>query len=327
MNVVNPPRNCFANIRNLLALYALITLRFSARSSTLEEFAPHFSTSVQIVWAAPTNNLPAKLWVYKKRPEIFSRAVISNAIVLGSLQNKGFPKPSTNRICWDLDNCPCGHPCTFSVEPDDGTISYSLPGFRNGAPADLPSDEALTKRAWECAFQLGVDRTQLVFKEIAGNFCQYDERGRLVSNNVCGRRISFARRIDGWDCYSDNEGFLIELGNHGQIRSFSLMWPRLEPNEIHHVISPQQMIASIRAFRTILSPNQEEDHYFERLKNLAGATKVVITKVTPLFGEGEFGVIPRGNEPVIYVAPFAELEMRGELVEHKYEFPAFLSDS
>jgi hypothetical protein len=46
------------------------------------------STNAQIIWKAPTNNLPKSFWIYKKLPRVFSAAVISNALMLASFQSK-----------------------------------------------------------------------------------------------------------------------------------------------------------------------------------------------------------------------------------------------
>ena len=55
-------------------------------------------------------------------------------------------------------------------------------------------------------------------------------------------------------------------------------------------------------------PNADEEKYFERVKALANAKKITITKITPYYGEGVFGEMPTNNEPSESVAPFAELE-------------------
>ena len=58
-------------------------------STTMEDIAPRFPTNTEIVWKVPSNQLPHDIWVYKRLPRVFSAAVISNAIVLASLQSKG----------------------------------------------------------------------------------------------------------------------------------------------------------------------------------------------------------------------------------------------
>jgi hypothetical protein len=297
---------------------------------TLEELSPHFSTNAEIVWKAPTNQLPAKLWVYKKQPHLFSQAVISNAIVLGSLQDKGIPKSSTNRICWDYDSCPCGHTCTFSIIPDVGVLSYAFPGFRNASSEDIPGNEVIARRAWECAFLLGLDRAQLAQRGITTNFCDYDQHGKPVKNNACGRGITLARRIDGVELFGDDPAFLIEFGSHGQIRFFSVTWPELEPCEIRQVASPEQIVACIRASQTLVSPNGDETDYLGRVKSLAQAKKLTITRITPYYSDGVYGEMPKKNESTTVLTPIAQLDAVAEVDNRKVNVsllsPILISD-
>jgi hypothetical protein len=55
-------------------------------------------------------------------------------------------------------------------------------------------------------------------------------------------------------------------------------------------------------------PDIDEEDYFARLKKLAGAKKLTITKITPCYGAGVFGEVPTNDVPCKFVTPFAELE-------------------
>jgi hypothetical protein len=237
---------------------AVVTVSMcSAASLTLEDISPHFATNTEIIWKAETNQLRGQFWVYRKLPEMFSQQVISNAVVLASLQDKGFPKPSTKTLRWDFDPYRriTGHPCTFSIEPKNGVIAYTFPGFRNGSPEGIPSDEVIVKRAFESAMLLGIEPTQIAKKGITTNYCDYAMKGRRTTNNASGRSIMLPRRIDGVDFHGEGEGegFSIEFGSQGLIRSFSLTWPRLKPYRKHETATPSQIISCIRGFKTPLT--------------------------------------------------------------------------
>ena len=107
---------------------------------TLEEFSPRLSASAQVVWNAPTNNLLRSLWVYQRHgPRIFSPAIISNAMVLGSLQGKGIPKPPTKDFfIWEDrgPNYPGPIPARFSIRPAFGTM---FPRCKMTLPPAAPS--------------------------------------------------------------------------------------------------------------------------------------------------------------------------------------------
>ena len=198
----------------------------------------------------------------------------------------------------------------FAISPEFANIGYRLKYHYLGSPADIPSDESIAKRAWEIADQLGLDRRQLAQKEITTNLCEYDLKGRLTTNNPCGHGISLARRVDRVDFYSSDEGFSIEFGSGGQIRSFSLSLPNLKQFETHPIASPEQIIRCIRAYQTPMAlPSNDDGSYLTRVKELAKAKKLSITKVTPFYGEGRYGQEPKEQGLAEFVSPFAELEV------------------
>ncbi|MGH7952978.1 MAG: hypothetical protein ACREFE_13830 [Limisphaerales bacterium] len=296
-----------------LATVVMTAFSFQAVATPLEDFCPHLSTNAPIIWQAPTNSLPKSFWIYRRLPpRPFSAIVISNAMVLASLQSKGFPKSSTNAFfIWSPPN-PCGTSFSiFSIQPVSATISFSPPE-QSHSTNNIPDDDTIVKRAWTCAAQLGIDPAQIAFKEMTSRFNQ-DENGNDVTNQLCGRGVFLSRKLDGilfWGNgeNGDNDGFWIEFGSHGQVRAFSLVGPDLKRNELQSTASSQQIIACIRAFKTMTPPNGDEPDYFGRLKKLTKTKKLIITKITPYYGEGIYGETPTNDEPSKIIAPFAELE-------------------
>jgi hypothetical protein len=299
-------------------LAVILTTAFCALAdiSSLERFSPHFSTNTPILWTASTNHLPKNIWTYRRLgPRVFPATVISNAIVLASLQSKGFPKPSANQTCYTADedaNSPCGHPCIFSINPDSASLSYSIRHPNMGSVEDIPSDETIVKLAWDCALRLDVKPAEVVGGKLASHF-NSDENGDRLTNQISGRNIYLSRQLDGV-CFwgngddSSNDGFWIEFGRHGVVRGFSLTWPNLERHKSLPIVNPDEIIACIRAHKIIVIPNADEERYFDRVKALANARKFTITKITPYYMEGVFGEVPANNEPSKIVAPIAELE-------------------
>lgn len=134
-----------------LVYIAVLAVCVRAVALSIEDVSPHFSAGAQIIWKAPTNDLPKTLWTYKRLPpRPFSVQVISNAIAMASLQDKAFPKPSTNDFYLAEDkgpNYPGPLPVYFSITPKSGTIFYSLP-HPDTNTADIPADAILIQRAW-----------------------------------------------------------------------------------------------------------------------------------------------------------------------------------
>jgi hypothetical protein len=293
------------------AIFATIFSSFAGSTNSLERFSPRFSTNTEIQWQAPTNRLPKSFWIYKRLPPWpFSASVISNAVILASLQDKGFPKPSTNAFfIWSAPN-PCGMGFSiFSIQPATTTISFFSTN-QNLSTDNVPDDETVTKRAFECAARFGLDQAHLIPKNVysSSNAAGCEE---TLTNGICARGIFLSRKLDGVGFFGDanngSEGFSIEFGSRGQIRSFSFVWPNLEPDQKSLAASPKEIIRYIREHKVMVLPG-DEPNYFGRIKMLAKAKAFTITKIMPCYGEGVFGEVPTNDVPPEFVTPFAELE-------------------
>ncbi|MGH7991542.1 MAG: hypothetical protein ACREDS_15300, partial [Limisphaerales bacterium] len=220
-------------MKTIALLFIFLAAVFSSfAADTLENFCPHFSTNTEIIWQAPTNQLPNNFWIYKRLPpHPFSATVISNAVIFASLEHKISPEPSTNDFFLPEDhpqNYPGTIPIIFSITPKSATISYGLPHPSTNT-SDIPADKILVQRAWACATQLGVDPAQIAFKEMTSRFNQ-NQNGDDLTNQLCGRGVFLSRKLDGilfWGNGENggSEGFWIEFGSHGQVHAFSLVWP------------------------------------------------------------------------------------------------------
>jgi hypothetical protein len=307
----------------------LTTMSFSLRAAILpmENFCPHFSTNILVVWQAPTNQLPTNLGNYKMLvPRPFKAGVLSNAVMLASLENLGFPKPDTNLTCYSDDcHCSCVSFCYFTIAPESGAIQFTEP-HRNDLSEAIPDEKQILNMAWECAAQFGINRKELIPRKVYVSNCD--------SNRICGRGIFLSRSLDGIgfrgngnDGYSP-EGFGIEVGGDWQIRSFTITWPDLKRSEKSRTLNADEIIACLRAQKAIVLPNNDEEKYFERIKWLANATKVTITKVTPYYGEGILG--DTNDIPAKVVSPYAEIEAIADLentnVPFQFVSPIIASD-
>jgi hypothetical protein len=283
-----------ASVASPLLVAAVALTSFSCFADyMLEDLSPHFSTNMPIVWQAPTDQLPKSFWIYKKLPRVFSATTISNAIILASFQAKGFPKLSTNQvILWADRFTGEPQPPNFVILPDEGQLSYSLGDRAPNSPEGIATNRAAVERAWNCLAQLGLDRSQFV---------------ETNDTSSGGYGVFLPRQIDGTLAQNGAEGFQIQFGRKWNVQQFCLLWPKLEPERQGEIAGPSQIIACIRAFKTPLVPDNKPD-YFARVKHLAEAKKLIITKITPYYGEGVFGETPTNNQPSKIITPFAELE-------------------
>jgi hypothetical protein len=212
----------------------LATVFYSqAAAVTLENVSLRFSTNTQIIWLAPTNNLQRSFWIYKKMPRVFSANTISNAVVLASLQSKGFPQPSTKPIViWADRQDGEPDPPYFEITPDWGEFSYSLGDRGPDSAAEYFKDAATVERAWDSLEQLGIDRREFVKTNIAS----YGEYG-----------VFLPRQIDGIRVYDESEGFSFQqFGSPKRIRHFWLSLPNLERTQKSPTASTQEIVACIQ---------------------------------------------------------------------------------
>jgi hypothetical protein len=294
-------------------------LSASAESRALEEISSHMFTNAAIVWQAPTNQLPKSIWVYRRiLPRVFPEAIVSNAIVLGSLQSKGFPKPSTNYFGIREDKGPhydpwAAHHDIFGIYPDIAYLFYSVPDYNADSGKDIPTDETIARQAWKCAAQLGLDPAMLVQGDFFTHFCDTEQNGEVV-HHVCGRGVFLSRQLHGVaflpgrDEGDAVEGFAIQFGSHGQLRGFSLCWPTLERHELQAIIGPQEIIRCVKEHKISVLPIAEEKDFFGRLQELGKAKKLIINKITPYYADFVFRDVSTNNASSQFATPLAELE-------------------
>lgn len=161
---------------------------------------------------------------------------------------------------------------------------------------NIPSDEVLAKRAWDYAFQLGVDREQVTQESVENRDVQYQKILGVETNQVFWRIVNLSRRIDGFGFFENVEGFSAHFGNNGQLKQCSLSWPNLEPFQIQQMPNGEEIVNWIRAGRSMPEPEVLEDQDHNRLHALRNSKKLTITKITPLYGEGFFGEMPKSND-------------------------------
>jgi hypothetical protein len=299
----------------ILVLVFVVSLSTSAGFPTVEELSSHLFTNGPIAWQLQTNDLPKRFWIYQRHlPHIFSATAITNAIVLGSLQSKGFPQPSTNETCIVAEPpCPCGNVCNLFINPSEASMEYVSPNYKNGSPDGIPSDEAIVKSAWDYVPQLGLDSTYMLQKSFFTHSFNADQTGGGSTNFICGRGVFLSRLLDGFTFFSsdntgsDAEGFSLELGSYGEIRYFCFRWSALERYEQQQTASLKEISECIKAHKAIVLPNPDEVDYFARLRRLANAKKITITEITPVYCDGVLGKVPTNDAPCEFATPFAEL--------------------
>jgi hypothetical protein len=307
-------------VKSFPPLTAFLATAFCAcaNAQSWQEVSSHVFTDAAVIWQIPTNQIPKSLWVYRRLlPHIFPPGVISNAVVLGSLQSRGFPPSTTNDFYLPQqvpENWPGTIPTLLGIRPCDAYLYYTIPAYGAISPKEVPNDDTIMRAARKTAPLLGLDPANLEHGKIYTHSCVIDQ----AVNTFCGRGVFFPRYLDGISFFSaaddgeSAEGFSMEFGEGGKIQAFSLRWSDVERAKYERTASPSEMARCIQTHHVIVLPNFKEDD-FARLRKLATATKLTVTKITPYYGEGMFGEAPANDVPPEFITPFAELEAMAEL--------------
>ena len=311
------------NLWQIVAASAIVFIGgfpMAVTAQSWQELSSHLFTNAAIDWQVSTSHLPESFWIYRRNlPRVFPATVISNAIVLGSLQDRGFPRPSTKDFYIfkrEPPDWPTGIPSIFGMLPRAAYLYYVMPDCRPISKTGIPNDDVVAGLAVKYAPKLGLDPSKLTERKFYTHWCQTDDG----ATNFCGRGIFFPRHLDGIPFFSANdegdgaEGYSMEFGEHGRIQAFSVRWSEIEHYRRELVASPVEIIGCLRAHKSIVLPNFVEGDFY-RLRKLATAKKFTITKITLYYEEGLFGEMATNDVPSEFATPFAELEARAELYD------------
>lgn len=310
----------------ILVIILISVLSAVADYPTVQEATSHLFTNAVIIWKAPTDTLPQSFWIYQRTlPRIFSETVISNAFVLGSLQQKDFPKSSTKDFYIQEDfppNWPGAVPDIFGIRPNDALLFYQMPGYAadsKRAGVGIPNDKMILAQAWKYARQLGLDTNKMALKSFYTHFCNADDNRSTETNAVCSRGVFLSRQLDGVSFFADDEegdggeGFFVEFGGNGKIRSYSLRWSDVHRGRVIPMATPQEIIHHIQIHKILVLPDVNEKDYFTRLQKLASTRRVIVTRITPYYFEGVFGESPTVDALSKLITPVAELDAIADL--------------
>jgi hypothetical protein len=259
---------------------------------------------VEIVWSAPTNDLPYGLWIYKVIPQNYSMAVISNAMAVGSFQMRDIIDPrNTNMICFQDKKDSWRK--RLKIIPSEGRMEYLDQWESKEIPEGVPNEEEAAKLAMNYLFLLGVDRSQIINKPYIHSDIEIrSKKGLTTWEGTCKCSVRFERRIDGLRAIGGN--FDIVFGSHAIVRSFDLSWQNLLPYESHPIANGNGIISYIKNGKAVL-PVPEFD--FSQLSQ----TKILtVTKITPCYFYE-----PTGDG---LLHPLAELEMIADLGNTNFNF-------
>jgi hypothetical protein len=285
-------------------------LAFASNGPAFESSFPKFQVNhPEIVWAAPTNQSRAALWVYKVMPQNFPVAAISKLMALGSFTNEIVTTKDPLYFANESNTC------NLVVQPLQGWIRYSdyyaPPNHWDRTNhlweqvAGVPDNAKVEKLGLKFLKQFGIGPADLAQKA-NGYLLTFGEkqtrgyfdrrRGKYIDDEVIARGVFFNRRIDGVNFAGIGIGGGCEImyGNHAKIADFKLVWRNLQPYEHRQVASPDEIMQQIREGKAVMT--------HKNLVKPAEIKRMTITDCAPLYMSAD------GEETQDFVYPFAQVE-------------------
>jgi len=297
---------------------------FASDGPVFESSFPKFQVhDPEIVWAPPTNQSRAALWIYKVITRSFSGTIVSNLMVLGSFTvqdeqkwQREISQTNTEPLLFANQS----NTCNLLIVPSQGRIEY-WDGFAEANHWDrinhlvepvegVPNDAKAEKLGLKFLKQFGIQRADLA-QNAKGHLLTFGEkrtrgyfdrrRGKYIDDEIIARGIFFNRRIDGVNFagVGIGSGCEIMFANHAKIANFKLVWRNLQPCEHRQVASVDEIMQWIQEGKAVMT--------HKNLVNPAVVKKLTIMDCSPLY------MGAAGEEAQDFVYPFAQIEAVADL--------------
>jgi hypothetical protein len=267
-------------------------------------------TNVNLIWNAPTNNLPKALWNYRALPSEISPAVISNLVTLGAFTDKDkrvFPDNIHTISYTD----PTGKR-SLLVNTDWVFINYGDAEANDMHITEgVPNKQQALDIATNWLPKLGIDRDQLARKSPSGDllifggeattFLYKNWSGPAYATNVSTYQVTFKRSLDGVQISggSARGGYGIGIGHHGKISRILVSWRKYERDKLYPTATPERFLKWIQEGKAVWYSDDLSFIDWPSVK------RIIVRKVTPYYYSEGYG---ENDKPQNAAFPFAEME-------------------
>lgn len=307
-------------LRILIMLQAVVSVAFAA-GPPLDNFCVLFDGShCEVVWEAPTNDLPAAVKIFKVVPAKFSAETVSNLLQLADLTPKNRKRPPSGGVFDDRD-VQCygdrGETRHLLLIPSQGYIVLRKEGVTAG-----PKDEVVgvpeIRKALNLALGLlpmiGISKSEIATNSQSGlpvslmeatDFYKDKATGQVVSN-VISRGVNLTRQIDGIPVWG-SAGMFAHFGNEGKLAELNVTWRAVAPFKECSVPLPDDFMRLVKTGKALIRDGERDS-----FKSL------LVTKVRLYYWEGSGS----GRQGRIY--PFAVLDAKTNLEGERAKIEIFV---
>jgi len=232
---------------------------FSQSLRFTEPFATHIPArgDLDVRWNAPTNKIPATVWVYHLLPRPLSPPNLSNLMAACSFTDKDETHHGDELNFKSSDGLR-----TLRVYPPWGIIEYqtTFPRSWTNLVKDVPSQSKALKLAKKFLPELGIDLGDIEKRtnNSEPNLYVFDMGVTYFVNhkaiqNTEAREVRFRRAVDGISFTSVSTGGDggIDFGERGNVSKISIAWRNMEREKSYPTITPEMMVKCIREGKAI----------------------------------------------------------------------------
>lgn len=309
--------------RFIIVIMQAVALAAFAAEPPLRDFCEPFNgAACEVVWEAPTNQIPVSVKLLKVVPTKFSSNTVSNLLQMAGLTQKDKKRLTRDGVLGEKDVLTYANKEDtrhVDIIPSQGTIGLTKDSpfakIPKEMPIGVPDDKQALNLALDILKKIGISQSELAtdsngkphltFSE--GSVLHKDKSSGQVVTNVVDRAIMLSRQIDGIPFWG-TAGISMKFGNEGKLAHLEATWRTVKPDKDCPVPDAANFINLIKSGRVLIRSEQANAAY----------KKLTITKASLYYWENS------GSEPQSYLYPFAVLEAKTDLQGENSEVQLFI---
>jgi hypothetical protein len=304
-----------------LVIFQVLCAVGSSQNLPLNQLGTSFQRSdLDVRWKAPTNTLPATLWVYRVLPAGFAPGVISNLFALGPFTDKDRTNMFTRASRDPKKARFVSNGRSLEIFPTIGCIEYQDQAAEDMAISEgVPDESQMLRLATDFLPKLGIKTSDLASKPNRSDLLIFStSRNSVLQNadktlttNIYSRGVFLIRSVDGVDFLGTGVrgGCRIDFGNHGKLAKISLLWRKLERDKSLPTATPATIIRWVQDGKSVIAPIRDD---FDPI-DWSTVKSLTVTNATPYYFGEKSGVM----QSVVY--PF--MALYGTVDTEKQEVP------
>ncbi len=295
--------------RLIIVILQVVALAAFAAEPPLRDFCETFKCEAcEVLWEAPTNQIPVSVKLLKVIPTKFSSNTVSNLLLMVGLTQKDKKQLARDGVLGEKDVLTYANKEDtrhLDIIPSQGAIGLNKDSpfakIPREVPIGVPDDKQALNLALGILEKIGISRAELAtdadgkprLTVSEGSVIHKDKPTGQIVTNVVDRTIMLSRQIDGIPVWG-TAGVSMKFGNEGKLAYLESTWRAIKPDKDCPVPDAAGFASRIKSGRVLIRSEQVNTNY----------KKLTVTKAVLYYWENS------GSEPQTYIYPFAVLEAK-----------------